>query len=98
VGAHVLHSCDTRSCVNAEHLRLGTPTENCRDTRERGRLHTGPIKQITPRDVIAIFGHQLLGNSQARTAKVFGVSYSTVNAVLNRRSYREAFDHVESIA
>lgn len=35
--AHVLHSCDNRSCVNPIHLRLGTARDNVDDTMKRGR-------------------------------------------------------------
>jgi hypothetical protein len=34
----VLHSCDNPSCVNPNHLRLGTPKENTADSRQRGRI------------------------------------------------------------
>lgn len=33
----VLHSCDNRRCVNPEHLRLGTNTDNVRDMWDRNR-------------------------------------------------------------
>lgn len=36
-GMSVLHSCDNPSCINPEHLRLGTYSDNIKDAYARGR-------------------------------------------------------------
>lgn len=34
----IMHSCDNRSCVNINHLSLGTQKQNIRDAIEKGRV------------------------------------------------------------
>jgi len=41
-GMFVCHRCDTRACVNPDHLYLGTHADNMRDMKVRGRAASGP--------------------------------------------------------
>jgi HNH endonuclease len=77
-GLQVLHKCDVRSCVNPEHLFLGTHGDNMRDMVNKRRGLLGEMNgraKLTSADVIAIRGSS---KSHAELGRVFGVSPETI--------------------
>lgn len=56
-GLLVRHDCDTPSCVNPDHLRLGTDAENSRDKVSRGR-NRNPIADRERTATHCINGHE----------------------------------------
>lgn len=80
-GLVVRHSCDNPSCVNPNHLEIGTMGDNNADKVTRGRQAKGErhgrskLTEATVRLIKAAEG------SQRNIAKTFEVSQSTVRAI-----------------
>lgn len=84
-GTCVLHKCDNPSCVNPDHLFLGTPADNNADMVSKGRCKVPGFKgemhgqsKLTERDVIAIRHDQ---KTQRKVAANYGVCQSTVSRI-----------------
>jgi hypothetical protein len=84
-GMLVMHSCDNPSCVNPEHLSVGTETDNVRDMINKGRNkdrrgEKHPLKKLSLKQVEEIrqlrglMGHKLI-------AEKFGISKSHVSGI-----------------
>lgn len=87
-GYHVLHSCDTRSCIAPEHLRAGTPQENVDDCVRRGRQARGSmLGQAKLTEEIVARG-RAEGLTPATFAQRHDVSQGTALKVLTGASWR----------
>jgi hypothetical protein len=80
----VRHVCDNPSCVNPNHLILGTNADNTRDKIERHRIKRGSTtrkSKLTEADIPIIRDQLKKGISQSVIAKQFKVERSTIKAI-----------------
>lgn len=82
-GLLVRHKCDNPSCVNPEHLELGTQVDNMQDCKKRGRMSMPPVARgaanhktkLTEEQVAYIVNSD---KSNRELAEMFGVSQAAI--------------------
>jgi hypothetical protein len=92
--AYVCHKCDNPSCVNPDHLFLGTALSNMQDKVQKGR-HRSPVGEA--------HGTAVLTDAQAAAARAlywdfpltyrqvgaaFSVGYGVIGALVRRETWR----------
>jgi hypothetical protein len=87
-GMDVCHSCDNRSCVNPDHLFIGTRAENMADCRAKGRAEGGSRKHLKEAEVQEIKRRLATGLSPRRVSDDLDINYGTVTAIAAGRSYK----------
>jgi hypothetical protein len=86
-GLFVCHACDNPSCVNPNHLFLGTAKENTQDMIKKGRNdnrkgENSAVNKLNEEQVLAIREDP---RSTRAIAKEFGLGASTVCEIKNRK-------------
>jgi hypothetical protein len=87
----VLHSCNRPSCVNFNHLKLGTHQDNVNDSIEagtfsRGAKHTGA--KLSEAQVIGIKQRLRDGDAGKDIAECFNVVPSTIAEIKAGRNWK----------
>lgn len=84
----VCHKCDNPSCINPEHLFLGTIQENKQDEVNKGRQAKGETDgnhKLTEEQVLEIRNSNKI---QKNIAKRFGINRNTVYKITNRKLWK----------
>ena len=90
----VLHKCDNPSCVNPDHLFLGTHSENMQDMlkKNRGAKQVGEEasnSKLNSSQVRIIRYWWSMGNmTKSRIGKFFDVSYSAIDCIVRRKTWK----------
>jgi hypothetical protein len=89
-GAMVLHTCDTPSCVNPDHLFLGTQSDNMADRQRKGRNpdvrgENHPGAKLKASQVLEI---RASARPRRELAELYAVSKELITAIRNRRVWR----------
>lgn len=91
---YVLHRCDNPSCINPDHLFLGTAGDNAHDMIGKGRQRWVPARgersrtaKLTDADVVAIRERYAAGTLINTLRKEYGVKWDTIRDVVTRKSW-----------
>jgi Transcriptional regulator, contains sigma factor-related N-terminal domain len=91
-GVLVLHKCDVRSCVNPDHLFLGTHADNSRDMVTKGRSQRGEKHydaKLTEGQVVEVRRLYYSGAwTQRELALKFRVSQTLVSWITRRKAWK----------
>lgn len=89
----VMHSCDNPSCVNPDHLSIGTHDENMKDMKRKGRARGVPgarnrHAKLSTEDVAYIRDERMQGITCMALAEMFGVKHSTISRISRGDGWR----------
>jgi hypothetical protein len=92
------HSCDNRPCCNPAHVFPGTNADNAHDRDKKGRTskdhsprlpgELNPSAILKRRQVEGIRCRVARGERRKSLASEFGVSYSTINAIMQGKTWQ----------
>jgi len=82
-GMQVLHTCDVRSCVNPDHLFLGSQLANMHDMIRKGRKVASPGERNGMAKLTAAQAAEIRADTrvQRAIAQDYGVSQSLVSLI-----------------
>lgn len=91
----VCHHCDNPSCINPDHLFLGTYKDNNQDRAKKKRNNTSPYaytRKLKYDQVLEIRKLSEKGIVQKKIAKRFNVNQQCISKILNGKSWKINWD------
>ena len=95
-GMYVRHDCDRPTCVNPEHLRLGTPKENAQERVLKGRANfrsgeDSPASKVNWRIVNEIRAryNPKTKHGYLNLSKEYGISRTAVRSIVKHLSWKK---------
>lgn len=91
----VMHICDVPICCNPRHLRLGTPKDNTRDAKAKGRMaparkgSANEWAKFTDDEVREIRRLHNEGMSYPKLGAMFGMHPQNIGRICRREGYTE---------
>ena len=93
-GGFILHQCDNPKCCNPAHMRIGTFSQNQKESYERER-RTAPRgsnsanSKLTPEQVASIRATYAAGEvRQVDLAAQYGVCQRTISMIVRKETYK----------
>ena len=98
-GMCICHKCDNPSCLNIEHLFIGTHDDNMADKREKGRCaklkgSSNGASKLNEDQVIDIKRRLKDGQSKASIGRLYGVTDSNIRLIAQGKKWK----HVKEVA
>jgi len=95
----VCHHCDVRTCVNPDHLFLGTNKDNIHDSMKKGRFYRAygeghGRSSFTEQPVRDVF---LSNKSVKELADLYGVTSAAIRHIKNRVNWTSVTDDLEAV-
>lgn len=93
----VLHSCDNPSCMNPDHLSLGTHADNMRDMVEKGRSGVGvknPSCRLSEGVVVDIVEKIKQGKTNIEIASLYPISHAQVSMIRTGKSWKHLTESI----
>lgn len=90
-GMLALHKCDNPSCVNPDHLFLGTNADNAQDKMRKGRATWGArsaTAKLTEAAVLEMRRRARAGETTANLARAYGVTKSVARKAILGLTWR----------
>ena len=93
-GKVVMHMCDTPACVNPDHLKVGTQTENIKDMDAKGRRACGEDNGNSSLNYKLVKTlreeYEVNGMSRKQISSKYGVKKTALRNVLTYNSWRNS--------